>query len=203
VNRVVAVAALAALLIGLPGCAVAPSGGEPSPSAELSAAPSESAAASSTPLANAEPTPDDAAFSCDTTLEGGEDGFAHLIDVAHGTHDGYDRVTFTYQEDSIPSYTVESAHAPFYRDPIGTPIDVAGASVFLITIVGGTRQADNGTSTYYGPVNFEPGYEQIVQLVESGDFEATSAWYLGLNGGECLRAFTLTDPTRIVIDVQH
>ena len=201
-NRSVAAAALVALLIGLPGCAGSPSD-EPSPSVEPSVAASASATASSSAEASAEPMPTDAAFSCDTTLEGGEDGFAHLIDVELRTRDGYDRVTYTYEEDSIPSYVVESAHAPFSRDPIGTPMDVAGASVYLITIVGGTRQADNGTSTYYGPVNFEPGYEQIAQLIESGDFEATSKWYLGLNGGECLRAFTLNNPTRIVIDVQH
>ena len=44
---------------------------------------------------------------------------------------------------------------------------------------------------------------QLVQLVERGDFEAVNTWYMGLDGGDCLRAATLTDPSRIVIDVQH
>jgi hypothetical protein len=39
--------------------------------------------------------------------------------------------------------------------------------------------------------------------VESGDFEAVNSWYLGTNGSTCLRAFTLADPSRLVIDVQH
>ncbi len=39
--------------------------------------------------------------------------------------------------------------------------------------------------------------------MESGDFEATHNWYLGVNGSTCLRAFYLADPARLVIDVQH
>jgi hypothetical protein len=56
---------------------------------------------------------------------------------------------------------------------------------------------------YTGSTDFQPGYDQIVQFVESGDFEASHNWYLGVNGGTCLRAFYLTDPARLVIDVQH
>jgi len=35
------------------------------------------------------------------------------------------------------------------------------------------------------------------------NFEPTHNWYLGVNGGECVRVFLLTNPSRIVIDVQH
>jgi hypothetical protein len=197
------IAVAATLVIGLQGCA-SPAAGEPSTSADPSAGGSSaSAAASPSPLASAEPTPLDPAFSCDAALEGGEDGHAHLTDIEVTTRDGFDRTTFTYDGDSIPGYTVESAHAPFTHDPSGLPMDVAGAQVFRIAVHGGTKYTDDYVSTYYGPINFEPGYEQIVQLVESGDFEATNIWYLGTSGGECLRAFYATDPTRLIIDVQH
>ena len=202
-TRIVAIAALAALLIGLTGCTATPAGGEPSASAEPSAVatmPEVSPSVTPSPV----PMPANPEFRCALDFQSdGDDGHAHLTDITVSSEDGFDRITFTYIEDSIPGWVVESAHAPFVDDPRGQPMDVAGTSVYLITIRGGTSQADDGTSTYDGPHNFEPGYEQIVQLVERGDFEATNSWYLGLNGGECLRAFTLTNPTRIVIDVQH
>jgi hypothetical protein len=215
-SRFVAVGAVAAVVaaavvIGLQFGAGSPPlvGGAPSASAEPSpvetAPPSESPSESpSAPTNSPVPTPSLPAFSCDTTLQSeGEYGHAHLTYVAVGAHEGYDRVVYTYLEDSIPGYRVESAHAPFYRDPSGLPMDVAGTSVFQIAILGGTKVADDGSITYDGPTSFEPSYGQIVQLVERGDFEATNTWYLGLNGGECLRAFTLTSPTRIVVDIQH
>ncbi len=46
-------------------------------------------------------------------------------------------------------------------------MDVAGAQVFLIAIHGGTKFTDDYVSTYDGPLTFEPGYQQLVQLVES------------------------------------
>jgi len=45
----------------------------------------------------------------------------------------------------------------------------------------------------------------LVDLVEGGDFEAQSTWYLGLSGEACVRVLRLTDdgPPRLVIDVEH
>jgi hypothetical protein len=173
---------------------------EPSPSAEPTAPASEAPSVTPSPV----PMPANPEFTCELGIQSEyEDGHAHLTDIDVTSLDGFDRVTFTYDGDSIPGYTIESAHAPFTHDPSGLPMEVAGTSVYQIAIHGGTKYTDDYTSTYYGPINFEPGYEQIVQLVESGDFEATNVWYLGLNGGECLRAFYVTDPTRIIVDVQH
>ncbi len=186
-------AVAAAVVIGLQGCA-SPAASEPSASAEPSAGAASASESPSPSAASAEPKPSDPAFSCEAALEGDEDGHAHLTNIEVGTHEGYDRVVFTYQEDSIPGYRVESAHAPFFENPSGLPMDVAGVQVFQITIHGGTKFTDEYVSTYDGPLNFEPGYEQLVQLVESGDFEATNTWYLGTSGGECLRAFTLDGP---------
>ena len=42
-----------------------------------------------------------------------------------------------------------------------------------------------------------------MQLVQGGDFEALSTWFLGLDGGGCYRVFTLTSPSRLVIDIEH
>jgi hypothetical protein len=80
---------------------------------------------------------------------------------------------------------------------------VHGSPVLEITLRGATKLGDDGSLTYTGPTEFEPGFPQLVHLIERGDFEAVNSWYVGLDGGDCIRADLLTDPSRIVIDLQH
>ena len=70
---------------------------------------------------------------------------------------------------------------------------------------GGTKQTDDGTSSYDGPTEFDPGFPTLVDLIEGGDFEAQSTWYFGLNSEACVRVMALTDDgaPRLVIDVEH
>jgi hypothetical protein len=70
---------------------------------------------------------------------------------------------------------------------------------------GGTKQMDDGTSSYAGPTELEPNFPMLVHLVEGGDFEGQSTWYLGLAADICARVITLTEdgPPRLVIDVEH
>lgn len=187
-------------LVGGPGpseTAAPPASVEASPSAE----PSPSVQPS------VEPSPSDElpAFVCGQTFTSAAtaNSIVNLADVRVGTHSGYDRIVFEYAGDYVPGVEVRLAEEPFTRDPSGLPMPVNGSPVYLIVITGGTKVDANGSPTYTGPTDFQPGYEQIYQLTERGDFEAVNSWYLGVNGGTCLRVFHLTDPSRIVIDVQH
>jgi len=53
--------------------------------------------------------------------------------------------------------------------------------------------------------DFDPGLLTLVDLVEGGDFEAQSTWYLGLANEACTRVTQLTEDgaPRLVIDVEH
>lgn len=160
--------------------------------ASLSAAPS------------AEP-PDDQlpAFSCAFPVVGdGTVPRAQLTDVRVGTHDGYDRIVFEY-ENGIPELQVTQAEPPLLEDGSGLPMDVAGEAFLQIVTQGGTKQTEAGGSSYAGPTEFVPGFERLVELDEGGDFEAVNTWYVGMAGDACVRGFTLNDPPRIVIDLEH
>jgi len=217
VNRFVAVAAVAAVVVlavviglsvGSGGPLVGGLGPSPTASAPASVEPSTepstepSVEPSVKPSAGVEPP-----FTCDlpiTLVAAGSD-FHPLItqDIRVGTHDGYDRIVFEY-DGGTPNLEIDVAQPPYVRDPSGLPLTVAGSPVYRITLTGATKyDTETGEQPYQGSTNFEPGYAQIVQFVEFGDFEATHNWYVGVNGGECLRAFVLTDPSRIVIDIQH
>jgi hypothetical protein len=146
-------------------------------------------------------------FTCDLpiTLAAAGTDFHPLItqDIRVGTHGDFDRIVFEY-DGGTPSLDLDLAQPPYVQDPSGLPQEVAGSPVYRITLIGATKyDQENGEQPYQGPTDFEPGFPQIVQFVEFGDFEATHNWYLGVNGAQCLRAFTLLDPDRLVIDIQH
>jgi hypothetical protein len=171
-------------------------GGSPAPSI---ASPEPSA--SVTPLPTVEPS-GGAGFTCDLPVHGsGTTARANITDVRVGTHDGYDRVVFQFRG-GIPEFDIASATPPFTADPSGQPLTVSGSAFLSITLHGGTKQTDAGASSYSGPRNFAVDFPTLVNMVEGGDFEAVSTWYLGLSHASCLRVSTLTAPDRLVIDLQ-
>jgi hypothetical protein len=127
---------------------------------------------------------------------------AQITDVRVGTHDGYDRVVFEFAA-GIPDAVIEGVLPPFYADPSGLELPVSGTAFLRITMHGASRMSPEGSVTYGGSTTFEPGFNRLVELIEGGDFEAVSTWYLGLEGAGCYRVLTLADPSRLVIDVQH
>ncbi len=201
-----------ALLAGCVG------GTTPSSSAPPSSAPPASATtpASSPPAsvspgestpASEEPVPSDAlgAFSCDLpVVDDATVARAQITDVRVGTHADYDRVVFEFAN-GLPEFTLDRATPPFMHDPSGMPLEVTGSSFLQLTMRGGTKQTEDNTSSYDGPTDFDPDFAALVDLVESGDFEAQSTWYLGLASEVCVRVIRLTDDgaQRLVIDVEH
>jgi hypothetical protein len=200
---------LTAALLVLTACT--PSASSPAPGASGSPS-SASLAPSGEPSASgaAEPTDDEtpsgglAAFVCDLPITGAASiGLAHVADVRVGAHPGYDRIVFEFIEDGTPEFRIETTEPPFTRDPSDLPMAVNGSAFLQIILNGGTKVGDDGSPTYTGPTEFGPGFDQLVDLIERGDFEAVNTWYVGLAGDGCLRAFVLSDPSRIVIDLEH
>jgi len=155
------------------------------------------------PSVDAVPSDDLGDFTCDLPLEdGGSVGVANIVDVRVGAHDGYDRVVFEFER-GTPDLTLDRATPPFTGDASGLPIEVNGDSFLSLTMRGGSKQTDEGTSSYNGPTSFDPGFDTLEALVEGGDFERQSTWYLGLTAEACARLTILDGPPRIVIDIEH
>jgi hypothetical protein len=171
-----------------------------SPHASASASPHASASASA---AASEPTGSLPPFACSPSVTiSATTERAQITGVRVGTHEGYDRVVFEFAS-GIPSTVIEGVLPPLYADPSGMQLAVGGTAYLKVTMHGASTISPDGVATYSGSTNFKPGFSQLVQLLEGGDFEAVSTWYLGLNGGGCIRVLTLADPSRLVIDVQH
>jgi hypothetical protein len=207
IPRLTALGAAFVLLAGCTGATPSDSQpiSQPSPTPPGSSTPASEAPASSEPVPTTEPVASDDLedFTCDLPIvEDGSAPIANIVDVRVGTHDGYDRVVFEFDQ-GTPELTLDHAEPPFTADGSGLPIEVDGDSVLGLVMRGGTKQTDAGTSSYDGPTDISPGFSTLVHLIEGGDFERQSTWYLGLSDEACVRVLLLDAPPRLVIDVEH
>ena len=143
---------------------------------------------------------------------GGEEGvFMNLTDVRVGAHDGYDRIVFEFTEPKpnpagnggIPHYEIRAAKPPFTQDPSDMPLDVYGDSFVQLVVQGATGYDFDGNPTYGGSRVVTPGFGTLAQAAQSGDFEATLSWIMGLSRPTCWNVQELHNPDRLVIDFHH
>jgi hypothetical protein len=145
---------LAALIMA--GCFGGPAASpSSSPVATALATPSSvPASASATEAPTVEPTPSGelAAFSCELpVVEDATVPRAQIVDVRVGAHADHDRVVFEFA-DGLPEVTLDRATPPFTHDASGLPIDVEGTSFLRVSLAGGTKETEEHTSSYDGPI---------------------------------------------------
>jgi len=214
IAALVAVVVVAGLvLIGrhaLPGQAVpAGRGGLPSPVATAPASPAPGSPApgvAASPGA-ASPAPDAAAtlpgFSCATQNGGaaqpaGSTGPVPVTDVRAAAQSGVDRFVIQFSG-PVPQYEVKpQANATFTRDPSGFRVSLEGSAGLQVTVHGAQSYG-----SYSGSTDLTPRLTVLREARQVGDFEGVLTWGLGLSRASCFRAYVLTGPSRLVIDVQQ
>lgn len=123
---------------------------------------------------------------------------AGVTAVRASAQSGYDR--FVIQVSGpVGQYSVQpQAGATFTRDPSGIRVTLAGSAGLLVTL-----QGASSAGSYTGPTDLKPsGTAVLKEAQQVGDFEGVVSWGLGLSHVACFRAFTLTGPSRLVVDVQ-
>jgi hypothetical protein len=137
------------------------------------------------------------AFAC-LDWSGGTTGVANTVTARTAEQAGFDR--FVLQLDSIvPTYTVKrQPTAVFQSGATGQTVTLLGNAGALVTVHSAT-----GGTTFTGPTDFQhPEYQVLLEARQIQDFEGYVSWALGLSRASCLRAFTLQDPARLVVDFQ-
>jgi len=172
--------------------------GAPTPTATPSASPSV------TPSPSPTQTPADnlPAFVCagPVSLAGTSSPTVAFVDAARtGTHPGYDRVTIEFNNGE-PANVDMSPHdgTTFTQGASGQQVTLQGSTGLLVIIHG----SDEHTA-YTGSTDIKTGYSVLLELRQVEDFEGTVQWGLGLSKSVCYRAFYLTNPARLVIDIQN
>lgn len=190
-----------ALVLLLGACLSPGASLEPTPQESDAGLPSAPATDGVEPPEESIPPEELGPFECQLPLhEQATIPIANIVDVRIGRHDGFDRVVFEFIG-GTPELTLDRAEPPFTHDASGEPIQVLGESFLRLTMRGGSKQMDDGTSSYDGPTEFHPHSTTLVHLVEGGDFERQSTWYFGLTHEACVRVFLLEDEPRLVIDI--
>jgi hypothetical protein len=122
-----------------------------------------------------------------------------LVDaVRTGTHSGYDRLTIEFQGGQPESIRLQpQAGTNFAGDGKGDTVKLAGRDGLLVSMF-----STNAYTAYSGPTDIKTGFDGLLEVRVVGDYEGYVHFGLGLSKPACYRAVILTNPTRLVIDIQ-
>src|SRR5205814_10103600 len=137
------------------------------------------------------------AFAC-ADASGGKTGVANSITARVAEQDGYDR--FVLQFDSIvPTYTVKRQAKPVFKlGGSGQTVTLNGTSGILVSV-----HPAIGATTFTGSTDLvHSDFQVLKEARQTQDFEGYVSWGLGVSRPTCMRVFTLSDPARLVVDLQ-
>lgn len=138
-------------------------------------------------------------YRCGTLSGGSSTVHSQITDVRVGQHASFDRFVIEFSTHRVPHYQITpKSNTTFALDPSGRSVTLLGSAGQRVVLHTAT-----GVGTYHGSADFRTGFPQLVEARRLGDFEGYVTWGLGLTHQSCRRVFTLTNPTRLVIDVPH
>lgn len=210
IRIILALVALAALaLVGCtsqtsaqPAAAPAPPARAPTPPASTTRPLPPTTRTTTPPPQPSPPTPERPAWSTGPQVTAVTDPTTQLSGFRATGHGGFDRVVFQFHG-RIPGYDVRYVPA-LTQDPSGQPIPLRGGAVLRVVL----RHASTSPGPGGGPIPLfvgvlTPDLPSLKQLKVAGDFEDHLSFGLGLDHRVPFRILTLSDPSRVVIDVAH
>jgi len=132
----------------------------------------------------------------------GTDGPLYPTGARVARHDGYERVVIDFEGTGTPGWAVRYVDEPV-ADDSGTEVDLEGAYVLRIDASGLSTPASEDFDVEeiaFGSYDTS-GADLVQDVYVSGIFEGWSGSLVGLDERAPFRVFTLTDPTRLVVDV--
>jgi len=124
-----------------------------------------------------------------------------VTDIRTGRHATFDRVVIDL-DGAAPGYKVGYVKV-VREDGSGKVVDTRGRANLLVRLTPADAHDSNGHPTYDGPHRFTVNYPSLREVAFAGDFEATVSIALGISHKDGFRVMTLSNPTRIVVDVAH
>lgn len=125
-----------------------------------------------------------------------------LVDIRAAHHPGFDRVVFDF-DGPLPSTRTVRYVPQVIQDGSGDPVKVQGRAFLEVSLFPTIGHTEDGRSRTYGPARRSFTTHNVVEVVNSGDFEAVVSFGIGLASKQPYKVFTLTNPSRLVIDIEH
>lgn len=123
---------------------------------------------------------------------------ATLVDIRAANHTTYDRLVFEFRG-PLPSAHDVRFVSQVIHDAGGWTVPTVGDALLRVTFSATVGHDENGRT--YGPAERTFALPNLIQVNNAGDFEATLSFGVGLAQATPLRVFTLTSPSRVVIDI--
>lgn len=193
-KRSFSLAALAVAALALSSC----SSNEAAPIAGTSAIAPTSTTAAPT---NTDETP--TSTESVTTAQSQEASLT-VTDIRIGRHETFDRVVYELAGTGTPGYRVgyvEQAN----QQGSGNPVEVAGAGIIEVHVLGVGMPFDTGIEPFNGPIAVPDGpREAVVSVTNTLIFEGQGQSFIGTTEPDLpFSVKVLTNPARVVVDIAH
>ncbi|MFG1949458.1 GerMN domain-containing protein [Nonomuraea sp. NPDC048826] len=119
------------------------------------------------------------------------------IRAAH--HRGLDRLVFEFRGRAPAQRDVRYV-SRLLADGSGRTVDVAGGALLRVRFDRADGHDQRGRATY-GPTRRTYALPGVIQVVNAGDLEATLTFGVGLARRAPYRVYTLSRPSRVVVDI--
>jgi hypothetical protein len=127
-----------------------------------------------------------------------ESSIPTLVAIRAAHHAGFDRVVFDFSG-PLPQRRDVRYVPQLIADGSGQPVPIAGNAILKTVFEPARAHTDQGEVTVPNRITFP--LPNVMQVVRSGDFESVLSHGIGLARQTNFRVFTLTNPSRVVIDI--
>lgn len=204
-RRILAMSSVAVAALALAGCSSAES--EPAASTtsmtSSSVVDSDSNRETKAPAAAADGTLTAAPTGqASQTSAASPDAALTITDIRVGKHEGFDRVVYEMGGVGTPGWRAEMVSTATQQGS-GNPLAIAGQGILQVLIDGSSMPFMTEVEPYAGPNPLEVENPVVVTEVrDAGIFEGTDQTLIGLTDRDVsYRIYTLTEPTRLVVDI--
>lgn len=126
------------------------------------------------------------------------DTVPQLVAVRADRHPGVDRLVFEFRN-GLPPTRIAEYVPKLIADGSGHTVPVPGSAKLALRFFDARGHNDQGGSTY-GAARRTYALPGVIQVVNTGDWEATLSFGVGLAKKVPFRMYTLTKPSRVVVD---
>ncbi|CAM2802258.1 Secreted protein [Prescottella defluvii] len=203
-RRTLAISTVAVAAFALAGCS-SPDTEQTSSTTPITTSTSEASPSNVAPLAAADGTMTEAPTeAAPQTGQASPDAALTITDIRVGKHDDFDRVVYEFGGVGSPGWQAEIVSTANQQGS-GKPLAVAGQGILQVLIEGSAMPFQSGVEPYAGPNPLEVESGVVVTEVrDAGIFEGRAQTLIGLSHRDVgYRVYTLSDPTRLVVDVAH
>ena len=129
-------------------------------------------------------------------------GAATLLTVRTARQDGFDRVVFEF-DTHVPQWRTDYVDRPQHECGSGEAVRLEGDGWLQVDFEAANAHTEEGRSTNAPRHVADPAGANLREMRRTCDFEAQVQYVIGVASPNRYRAFQLSSPARLVVDVLH